>query len=189
MQPQRHHFEGVPFIATPYHTGTYIREDVFWRQFTILCHGDTLYREDDPALGTYWSPGVRVLGWSGLIEEAMSLANDIVDRGDFGSDDDSEALSFAPKLVLVRDRSGRHVLAGEVRSADIKWCLPVGSDLEADQVFNEARELRRGASFEHMWDNFGTEEDLCHRASVLEGRLVDRLYRHHALTAIQTATH
>lgn len=49
MQPKAHVVDGVTFVATPYRAGTFIREDVFWRQFTITCQGQVEYVEETPS--------------------------------------------------------------------------------------------------------------------------------------------
>src|SRR3546814_4213030 len=61
-----------------------------------------------------------VLGKCGLIEDAMSLANTRVLHHDFDPTDASDALSFAPELIIVRDRDQRLVLAGQVRGDNVR---------------------------------------------------------------------
>lgn len=188
MQPKIHHFDGVAFVATPYRAGTYLRKDVFWRQFTVTCQGNVEYREDDPVYGCWWTPQTLVLGTCGLIEDAMSLANTRVSQHDFDLTDASDALSFAPELIVIRDRDQRLVLAGQVRGDTVRWCIPVASDEEASQIVKEVAELRSEASYEAGWDNFSTAQGLRFRARVLEGRLVDRFWRHHARQVVPTTT-
>jgi len=188
MQPKTHHFEGVAFIATPYRAGTYIRKDVFWRQFTISCQGNVEYPEDDPIYGSWWTPHTLVLGKCGLIENAMSLANTRVSHQDFDLSDAIDALNFAPELIIIRDRDQRLVLAGHVRGDTVTWCTPVASDEEAELIAKEVAELRSEASYEAGWDNFSTAQGLRFRARVLEGRLVDRFWRHHTRKIVPEAT-
>ncbi|WP_269495636.1 hypothetical protein [Castellaniella sp. S9] len=188
MQPKIYHFEGVAFIATPYRAGTYLPKDVFWRQFTITCQGNVEYPEDDPVYGSWWTPQTLVLGKCGLIEDAMSLANTRVLHHDFDLTDASNALSFAPELIIVRDRGQRLVLAGQVRGDTVRWCIPVASDDETEQIVNEVAELRSEASYEAGWDNFSTAQGLRFRARVLEGRLVDRFWRHYTHKVVLEAT-
>lgn len=64
MQPKTHVVDGVTFVATPYRAGTFVREDVFWRQFTITCQGYIEYPEDDRVFGTWWTPHILELGLS-----------------------------------------------------------------------------------------------------------------------------
>ncbi|MGO3130299.1 MAG: hypothetical protein ACTIJQ_00810 [Alcaligenes sp.] len=188
MQPKTHHFEGVAFIATPYRAGTYIRKDVFWRQFNITCQGNVEYAEDDPVYGSWWTPRTLFLGQCGLIEGAMSLATARVSHHDFDLTDAREALGFAPELIVIRDRGQRLVLAGQVRGDTVIWCIPVASDDENDQIVKEVAELRSEASYEAGWDNFSTAEGLRFRARVLEGRLVDHVWRDHTLKVVQATT-
>ncbi len=67
---------GVPFVATPYRAGTHIREEVFWRQFTVICQGGVQYPEDDPILRYVVDVSrPRTSASAALIEDAMSLAD------------------------------------------------------------------------------------------------------------------
>jgi len=185
MQPAIHHFDGVPFVADPYRAGTYVREDVFWRQFTITCRGEVEYHEDDPIYGTFWRPCTLEIGQCGLIEQAISLIEQCYAEDRFDLSDDDEALSFRPESFTVVDRNERLVLTGEVRTPGIRWCLPVTSDQEAEQVIKEARALYDEASYEHSWDNYCTAKNLRLQARVLQGRLVDRFWRVPARKAIE----
>lgn len=184
MQPKVHHFDGVPFVATPYRAGTYIREEVFWRQFTVICQGEIEYPEDDPIYGTWWTSHALELGQCGLIEDAMSLADTHISQHDFDLSDDDEALDFSPELVILLDRQQRLVLAGQAWGNGIRWCPPVTTDDEARQIAKEVVALRSEASYEAGWDNFCTAKGLRLRARVLEGRLVDRYWRDYAGKAI-----
>lgn len=188
MQPKIHHFDGVAFVETPYRPGTYIRKDVFWRQFIITCQGNVEYPEDDPVFGTWLTPSTLVLGKCDLIEDAMSLAQVRVSQHDFDLTDASEALDFAPELIVIRDRDGRLVLAGQVRGDTVRWCIPVASDEEASQIVKEVAELRSEASYEAGWDNFSTAQGLRFHARVLEGRLVDHFWRHHTRQVVPATT-
>src|SRR3546814_14789951 len=102
-------------FRSPDRAGTYLRKDVFWRQFTVTCQGNVEYPEDDPVYGSWWTPQTLVLGKCGLIEDAMSLANTRVLHHDFDPTDASDALSFAPKLIIeigrasCRERVGQYV--------------------------------------------------------------------------------
>ncbi|WP_238897632.1 hypothetical protein [Achromobacter xylosoxidans] len=180
MQPKIHIFDGVPFVATPYRPGAYIRSDVFWRQFTISCQGEIEYPEDDPIYGTWWTPHVLTLGEHGLIESAMALATRCVTDHAFDLGDDIEALDFYPELVLIHDFMGRLVLAGQPCGQGIRWCEPVTSDEEVASLSKEINALRGEASYEAGWDNYSTAKDLRLRARVLAGRLVDPFWRDYA---------
>lgn len=184
MQPKIHVFDGVPFVATPYRAGTFIRQDVFWRQFTVTCQGNIEYPEDDPVYGTWWTPYRLVLGQHGLIEGAMALAAACVTKGEFDLSSEIEALDFMPELVLVRDSLDRLVLAGQVEGQRICWCAPVTSQDESASVAKQVDELRAEAAYEAGWDNYCTAEHLRLRARVLAGRLVNPFWQEHARKAV-----
>src|SRR3546814_13383567 len=105
-----------------------------------------------------------VLGKCGLIEDAMSLANTRVLHHDFDPTDASDALSFAPELIIVRDRDQRLVLAGQVRGDNVRWCIPVASDYVTEQIVKEVAELRSEAHYEAGRANFSTAQALPFRA-------------------------
>lgn len=186
MQSKSHVVDGMSFVATPYRAGTFIREDVFWRQFTITCQGYIEYPEDDPIYGTWWTPHVLVLGEHGLIEEAMALAAACVAKDEFDLNSDIDALGFRPELVLIRDALDRLVLTGHVKGERICWCKPVSSDEEVASIVQQVDDLRSEASYEAGWDNYSTAEGLRLRARVLAGRLIDPFWQKHARQAIQT---
>ncbi len=185
MQPKTHVVDGVTFVATPYRAGTFIREDVFWRQFTVTCQGYVGYPEDDPIYGTYWMPSVLELGQRGLIEDAMALALACVSEDEFDLNSDTDAVGFRPELILVRDSLDRLVLTGQVWGAGIRWSEPITSNEEAAAVANQVDDLSGEASYEAGWDNYSTAEGLRLRARVLAGRLVDPFWQAHARRAIQ----
>lgn len=187
MQPKTHVVNGVTFVATPYRAETFIREDVFWRQFTITCRGNVEYLEDDPIYGTYWMPSILEFGQHGLIEEAMALALACVSERKFNLDSDTDALDFRPELVLVCDSLNRLVLTGQVWGAGIRWSEPITSDEEAAAVAKQVDDLYDEASYEAGWDNYNTAEGLRLRALVLAGRLVDPFWQAHARRAVQAS--
>src|SRR3546814_17586277 len=118
----------------------------------------------------------------------MSLANTRVLHHYFDLTDASDALSFAPELIIVRDRDQRLVLAGQVRGDNVRWCIPVASDDETEQIVKEVAELRGEASYEAGWDNFSTAQALRFRARVLEVRHVDCLCCYHPHQVVLEAT-
>ena len=189
MQPKKHVINGVTFVATPYRTGTFICEDVFWRQLTVSCQGYIEYPEDDPVFGTSWTTHIAELGQRGLIEDAMALAAEWLSQDDHDLSSAVDALSFRPELVLVRDALDRLVFTGEVRSGgNIHWCEPIASDEEAAAVVKQVDDLRDEASYEAGWDNHNTAERLRLRARVLAGRLVNPFWQAHARKAVLAAT-
>lgn len=133
-------------------------------------------------------PGTLEVGQCGLIEEAMALIEFFLSEDRFDLGDDADARGFAPELFIVRDRFDRLVLAAKATGHPVAGCQPVASDHEAEQVTRQAFELYGEASYEAGWDNFSTAEGLRLRARVLEGRLVDRSWRSHAVEAIRNAT-
>lgn len=151
---------------------------------TVTCMGEVQYTEDDPALGTWWQQQTLIVGQCGSVAESITFANRAVE-GDAFPIDDEEALGFAPMLFIISDRDRRLVLAGEVRASGILWCQPVASDAEARQVVQEASSIRAEASFEAGWDNYSTAKRLRHKASVLEGRLVDPFWRDEVRQALR----
>lgn len=185
MQPKTHVIDGVTFVATPYRAGTFIRDNVFWHQFTITCQGYIEYPEDDPIYGTWWSPYTLVLGQHGLIEGAMELAEACVTKEEFDLDSEIEALGFRPELIVVRDSLDRLVLTGQAWGAGIRWSEPIASDEEAARVAKQIDDLRDEASYEAGWDNYSTAEGLRLRARVLAGRLVDPFWQAPARRAVQ----
>ena len=152
--------------------------------FIVTCMGEVEYTEDDPALGTWWQQQTLIVGQCGSVGESITFANRSVEGGAFPIDDE-EALGFAPMLFIISDRDRPLVLAGEVRASGILWCQPVASDTEARQVVQEASGIRAEASFEAGWDNYSTAKRLRHRASVLEGRLVDPFWREEVRQALR----
>ena len=188
MQPKTHVVDGVTFVATPYRAGTFIREDVFWCQFTITCQGYIEYPEDDPVFGTWWTPHILELGQHGLIEDALALAADELSKDEFDLRSEIEALDFRPELVLIRDSLDRLVVSGEVQCGGrIRWCEATASDAEAADVAKQVDDLRSEASYEAGWDNHSTAERLRLRARVLAGRLVDPFWQAHARRAVQAS--
>jgi hypothetical protein len=169
--------DGVPFVETPYRAGTYIRQGTFWRQFAVICDGAGEYPEDNRKHGTYWMDSSLSLGFYGLVEDAMAHAAKVALTGAYDLDDRSDALRFSGKIVTIQDRERRLVLAGEItRSGGIEWCVPVATDTEAETVRAQVAALRSSASYESGWDNSFTAKTLRHRADVLEGRLIHRVW-------------
>lgn len=142
----------------------------------ITCVGEVEYTEDDPALGTWWQQQTVTLGRCASIAEAITFVTLAVASGDFQLDDD-EALGISPRLFVILDRDKHLVLAGEVWGSEIRWCDPVSNNTEARQVVEGASRIRADASYEAGWDNHSTAKGLRHKASVLEGRLVDAAWR------------
>ncbi|MCL4068913.1 hypothetical protein M3484_20340 [Pseudomonas sp. GX19020] len=154
---------------------------------TVTCIGEVRHMEDDPALGPWWQQKTVTLGRCASIAEAISFISLAVARGDIAMEE-GEALDFAPILFVILDRDKRLVLAGEMSGADVEWCDPVASDGEARQVVEAASRIRAEASYEAGWDNFSTAKGLRHKASVLEGRLVDHAWREEVRRILREGT-
>lgn len=152
-------------------------------RFAIRCEGQAEYPEDDPIYGTFLMESVVDLGAFDTLDHAIAVIEARTARDDIESASE-DALSFSPRLFKISDDDGRLVLAGEVRGENVSWCIPVVSDEEAEQVSAKIEALHTEASFELGWDNFSTAKRLRFEASVLEGRLVDPLWRNAARAAL-----
>ena len=119
---------------------------------------------------------IVVLGECPSPEEAMSVASRRVAAGDIrvGTDD---TLRFRPRIVIIQDCDRGLVLAGTIRAGIILWQQPVASDAEARQIVTEASKLRGAAFAASGRGEHGPARDYRYRASQLEARLVDALWR------------
>ncbi|MBL9046199.1 MAG: DNA repair protein RadC [Tabrizicola sp.] len=93
----------------------------------------------------------------------------------------------APQLLAILDRDARLVLAGAARDHAVAWCHPVMSAAEARGVVTEASQLRAQAGRAAAWGEPDLAQRLRHRADLLDGRLVDPLWRAFAARALQVA--
>lgn len=109
-------------------------------------------------------------------EEAMSVASRRIAGDDVrvGTDD---MLRFRPRIVVIQDCDQGLVLAGTIRAGIILWQQPVASDAEARQIVTEASKLRGAAFAASGRGEHGPARDYRYRASQLEARLVDALWR------------
>lgn len=139
----------------------------------ISCIGTASYDGSDEADGF---DHIVVIGEGPSPEEAMSLANRRVARGDIrvGTDD---MLRFRPRIMVIQDSDQGLVLAGMIRAGMILWQQPVASDSEARQIVTEASKLRGAAFAAAGRGEHGPARDYRYRASQLEARLVDALWR------------
>jgi hypothetical protein len=92
----------------------------------------------------------------------------------------------APQLLAILDRDERLVLAGAASDHAVAWCHPVTSAAEARGVVTEASQLRAQAGRATAW-GADLAQRLRHRADLLDGRLVDPLWRAFAARALQVA--
>ena len=92
-----------------------------------------------------------------------------------------------PQLLAILDRDERLVLAGAASDHAVAWCHPVTSAAEARGVVTEASQLRAQAGRAAAWGEPDLARRLRHRADLLDGRLVDPLWRAFAARALQVA--
>ena len=97
------------------------------------------------------------------------------------------ATNTAPQLLAILDRDERLVLAGAASDHAVAWCHPVTSAAEARGVVTEASQLRAQAGRAAAWGEPDLAQRLRHRADLLDGRLVDPLWRGFAARALQVA--
>lgn len=93
----------------------------------------------------------------------------------------------APQLLAILDRDERLVLAGAAGDHAVAWCQPVTSAAEALGVVTEAIQLRGQAGRAAALGEPDLAIRLRHRADLLDGRLVDPLWRTLAARALQVA--
>jgi hypothetical protein len=106
-----------------------------------------------------------------------------------GAIDHAEGMApdTAPQLLAILDRDERFVLAGAASDNAVAWCHPVSSAGEARGVVTEASQLRAQAGRAAAWGEPDLAVRLRHRADLLDGRLVDPLWRVFAARALQVA--
>jgi hypothetical protein len=106
-----------------------------------------------------------------------------------GAIDHAEVIApgAAPQLLAILDRDERLVLAGAASDHAVAWCHPVTSAAEARGVVTEASQLRAQAGHAAAWGEADLAPRLRHRADLLDGRLVDPLWRAFAARALQVA--
>jgi hypothetical protein len=119
-----------------------------------------------------------VLAHFATLAEAMQGAIDHAER---------IAPDAAPQLLAILDRDERLVLAGAASDCAVAWCHPVTCAAEARAVVIEASQLRAQAGRAADWSEADLARRLRHRADLLDGRLVDPLWRAFAARALQIA--
>jgi hypothetical protein len=92
-----------------------------------------------------------------------------------------------PQLLAILDRDDRLVLGGAASNHAVAWCHPVANALEARAVVTKAVKLRAQAGRATDWGEPDLAQRLRHRADLLDGRLVDPLWRAFAARALQVA--
>jgi hypothetical protein len=106
-----------------------------------------------------------------------------------GAIDHAEGMApdAAPQLLVILDRDERLVLAGAAGDHAVAWCHPVWSAAEARSVVTGASQVRAQAGRAAAWGESDLAQRLRHRADLLDGRLVDPLWRAFAARALQVA--
>ena len=106
-----------------------------------------------------------------------------------GAIDHAEGMApdTAPELLAILDRDERLVLAGAASDCAVAWCHPVMSATEARGAVTEASQLRAPAGRAATWGEPDLAQRLRHRADLLDGRLVDPLWRAFAARSLQVA--
>ena len=106
-----------------------------------------------------------------------------------GAIDHAEGMTpdAAPQLLAILDRDERLVLAGAASNHAVAWCHPVTSALEVRGVVTEASQQRAQAGRASAWGEPDLAQRLRHRADLLDGRLVDPLWRGFAARALHVA--
>ena len=106
-----------------------------------------------------------------------------------GAIDHAEGMApdAAPQLLAILDRDERLVLAGAASNHAVAWCHPVTSAAEARGAVTEASQLRAQAGRAAARGEADLAVRLRHRADLLDGRLVDPLWRAFAARALQVA--
>ena len=122
--------------------------------------------------------GPLVLARFATLAEAMQGAIDHAD---------GMAPDAAPELLAILDLDERLVLAGAASDHAVAWCHPVMSPAETRSVVTEASQLRAQAGRVTAWGEPDLAQRLRHRADLLDGRLVDPLWRAFAARALQVA--
>ena len=142
----------------------------------IAMIGTATFIDDDPQAEPIAYDRTIHLAESGSLRDAIITAETRIAHDSIETSA-GDGVRYLPSIVTVTDREGRLVVAGEVRAQKIRWCDPVTSDGEARMVVTDASRMR-GKAFAHAGsDNPDVARDLRFSAGVLEGRLVDRIWR------------
>lgn len=92
-----------------------------------------------------------------------------------------------PQILAILDRDERLILAGAASEGAMAWCHPVANAAEARAVVSEASQTRAQAIRAAEWQEPDLAQRLRHRADLLDGRLVDPLWRAFAAAALRIA--
>ena len=149
----------------------------------IAMIGTATFIDDDPEAEPIAYDRTIHLTESGSLRDAIITAETRIAHDDIEGRA-GDGVRYSPRIITVIDSEGRLVVAGEVRAQKISWCAPVASDGEARMVVTEASRLRGKAFFEARSSNPAAARGLRFSAGILEGRLVDRVWREPAREAL-----
>lgn len=141
---------------------------------------------DDPALEQVQIEREVELGAFGTLATAMAQVVSSVTPGQITADCDPD-LRLVPQFITILDAEGCLVLAAVVQSGGARWCDPVRSDAEAQQVVSEACRLRAEARTAEVLGYAEGAEALRAQARGQEGRLVDPFWRDLVQSAVDLA--
>jgi hypothetical protein len=149
----------------------------------IAMIGTATFIDDDPQAETISYDRTIHLTESSSLRDAIITAETRIAHDDIEGRA-GDGVRYLPRIITVIDSEGRLVVAGEVLAQNIRWCDPVTSDGEARMVVTEASRLRGKAFSEARSSNPDTARGLQFSAGILEGRLVDRVWREPAREAL-----
>lgn len=152
----------------------------------VTCLGDVEFPGGGFAHGGYAYEQTVMLTRTTCLDVAIAHAENRVEE-DALTDVPDGASGFVARLIVIQDDEKRLVLAGKVHARCISWCPPVATDGEARLAVEKASRIRADAAYEADRNNPAAARQLCFRASVLEGRLVDPFWRATAHAAVLLA--
>ncbi|KPA87243.1 hypothetical protein [Pseudomonas asplenii] len=187
-----------PFIRNPYLPGTALRLDRFQRQFTIVCTGVLSLPQDEPHVGFYSVSGEYVVGYCGLLEEAIALCEsrfyELHAYPKLGA-----VASFDPRTVEVYDTltkvyrrkpmacasdDARRVLSGVIQASEIVWRRPCRTAAEVWAVGQRMAALYEQAHQDMSQEAFESARRARREAMELRGFLISPRWRGFALQAL-----
>lgn len=148
--------------------------------FSLSCAGESVAY--DPDLGAWPVQSSILLGRFRAFDEAMACA---LRRGRQGGIRGDLLPGFTPNLLILTDGQQRLCLAGRITPPGLVWCDPVASGAEARHVVRKACQLRAQAMAALDRDAPAEAQTLRFRATTLDGRLVDPLWRETATTLLR----
>jgi len=191
-----------PFIRNPYLPGSALRMDQFQRQFTIVCTGVLSLPEDEPHVGCYQVSGEYVLGYRGLLEEAIALCvSQFYELHAYPKL--SAVASFDPRTVEVYYTRARvyrrkpiacagdddqRVLSGVIGASEIVWRRPCGTTAEVWAVEQQMAALYEQAHQDLSQEAYESARIARREATELRGFLISPRWRVFALQALNNTS-